>query len=220
MISRGVVLQPEASIDVEPDATTLYDLSRYGNDGTFTNSPTWVQEPTGLWVMNFVAASSQYITITDNVSLDPPHGYTIAAWINPNTISGNAGIVNKGDLDATGAGYTIRQTDAQVVGYLYNAAGNRCLLSTGNVLAANTWLFALVTADGSNGYLYVNGVQAVTAACVGIKHDVLNLSIARVKTYNYFDGNIGGLLILSYALSAGQVLQHYQTTKHLFGVHD
>ena len=70
LIARNIVLQPENSIDVEPGVVTLIDQSRYRNNGTFVNAPTWTKLPSGLWVLNFDSAALQYINCGNDVSLN------------------------------------------------------------------------------------------------------------------------------------------------------
>lgn len=54
MKSLGLVLDSERSF-IQPDE--FYDVSRYKNNGTST-AVTWLQLPTGLWVMGFNGTSS------------------------------------------------------------------------------------------------------------------------------------------------------------------
>lgn len=61
-------------------ANSLPDVSRYGNDGTFTNTPVWTQLPSGIWTIAFTAASSQLITIGD-IGV----AKTICFWLKPDT---------------------------------------------------------------------------------------------------------------------------------------
>lgn len=56
---------------------TLEDASRYENDGAFTNAPLWTRLSTKAWYIDFVAATSQLVTIGDIGK-----ARTIEFWVN------------------------------------------------------------------------------------------------------------------------------------------
>ena len=76
---EGLVFEgntPRTLVGAAAPADSLPDLSRFGNDGVFTNAPLWTQLPSGLWYIDFVAATSQLITIGDI-----GRARTIAFWV-------------------------------------------------------------------------------------------------------------------------------------------
>ena len=60
--TSGYVLRPRlyTGDTVPPDA--LEDMSRFRNNGTFTNTPVWARQISGIWTLGFVGASSQRVT--------------------------------------------------------------------------------------------------------------------------------------------------------------
>jgi len=76
MKSIGLVFAEKPSIGIEP--TRLFDRSRFGNHGTYTDI-TDVQLPSGLWVRTFNGSSS----IIDCGDLGVARALSL--WLNPNS---------------------------------------------------------------------------------------------------------------------------------------
>ena len=90
MKTKGLVLDPEASRDIEPGIVTLYDRSRFQNNGAMTDV-TWVRLPSGLWVMGFNGTTS-IVNCGVGASLANLTPMTLIEWINPTTTGeGNSG---------------------------------------------------------------------------------------------------------------------------------
>lgn len=95
--------------DVEPPATAVEDISRFGNDGSMTTAkPDWVQLDTGLWVLDFNGTDA--VVDVGAVGQDMQ---TVVMWIFPDDITTRAiadfdggthsiEIDGSGDLTATG----------------------------------------------------------------------------------------------------------------------
>lgn len=138
MRSEGVIFRTEMSVNLEPDATTLYDVSGRGHNGTFKGSgePAWTQLESGLWV-NSYDGSDDIITVGDIESLMQ----SVLIWIYPddNTTrsildfdSGTHSIEfdGSGDLTATGWSSPTR--------YVNGAVANAVTQSSWNFLAVTT----------------------------------------------------------------------------------
>lgn len=181
---------PELSTDLEPDATTLIDLSRYRNHGTMKGAgePDAVQLPSKAWVWEF-DGTDDIITIGNILSSIK----SALLWINPddNTTrsivdfdSGTHSLEMDGSGDFTATGW------AAPTRYVNGVAATAVTQSAWNMIAVTT-----ATAFG------------VSALVLG-------------QEASFYDGKIGMVILYTYALTAGQVLQRYEATKHLFGVHD
>jgi len=82
-LTRDCVLSPvihRSPFGTVAPPAVLTDASRWRHDGAFTNAPTWVQMPSGLWVIQFVAASTQLINCGDCGVAK-----TVAFWISPDS---------------------------------------------------------------------------------------------------------------------------------------
>ncbi len=218
MIARDIVFQPENSIDVEPGAVTLWDLSRYPNDGAMTNV-TWVQLPSSLWVMVFNGTTS-WVNCGADASVRS-FRYSHEFWLNPTTIAP----VTQGLIGIHWAGD----------GVYIHMRGDEIRLTHGGIaefttatlnLQIDTWYHMVALYDGTDIMLYVNGafIQSVgTAAPTWAGAAELVYGTWRNSNLGtnsiYFEGNIVPNYY-NYALTAGQVRNYFEKTKHWFGVHD
>lgn len=233
------MFQPEMSIGLEPEAEMLYDLSRFGNNGTNTDV-TWSQLVGGPWVMSFNATSS-LVTVPDAASVQNIFngGGTLFAWI-------NAGSDGESDL-----GMMASKSDVAGKGFFWGvrseAAGKVCLwlwyyfsgddgnwITTSTEITLGYWTLVALTynsdAAGNNPIFYVdNSVFTVgdgiteTTSPTGVRgsdvgEDLIIGNIANAS--RTFDGKIAFTKILRYIASEGQIAEYYEKTKHLFGIYD
>lgn len=77
MKASGILFEGRQYRGAVTPPATLEDTSRWGNDGVFTNAPTWTQLISELWYLNFVAASSQLVTVGDIGK-----ARSLAFWVN------------------------------------------------------------------------------------------------------------------------------------------
>lgn len=210
------------SIDLtDPNASSgvATDLTGNGNDGTYYGIT-----PSG----NLVAGPAPYIT---NAASFSNTGYvylgngnnlnylnftgptTIEAWAQPASLSppANADIVAKGyDGSYNDQEIALRQDPSGNPYYGYFGTGG---LSGGQ--QNTSWVYLVLANDGSNDYLYINGVLvASTPDTTG------SISFSELVPWaigngtlqgngRSFYGNICQVAIYNYGLSSAQVLKHY-----------
>lgn len=198
--------------------TSATDSSSNALTGTLNNGPTWVNNCPRNKCLNFVGASTQNISITDNAALKPS-SVSIAAWVNPTTTATLASLVEKGSSFSAGYGIFIT-TDPYLCGLLTVAGGNASGSSTTN-MTAGIWKHVAMTYDGTNFKLYINGVSEVVqggASCGinsntgAITNDTLNLTIgARTSTLFPYNGQIDDVRVYNRALTAQEVKDLYMS---------
>ena len=226
MIINDCVLDLENSMDVEPGATPWYDLSHYKNHGTITGA-TWVQLPSGLWVMDL--DGSDFVNIPDSDSMDiGTSDFTVLWWQNITSTAATQGLIDKGAFAGEIGWNTLIEGGTGRL-YLWMAddiVARHRVTSTPSV-TAGIWQLMAVTVDRD-----VGGVISFNAVVQGEQAD--DLAAAPDSLANAFDATIGrrgahggyftGMMALfriyNYALTAGQVLQRYEKTRYLLGVHD
>ncbi len=215
-LARGIVLQPEFSIDLEPDVATLYDLSRYKNDGVIT-AATYVQEPSGVWVLQFDGATT-YTTHADEGFSKEAEDRTLLAWVKRGATVATDRIFGYGTWGADEAfDCCIVQTGAlELVGHTNNYQ------STGTPSTQDIWQLCGFVLAGGRIYFTVNAVAdsdfATTIDTTLSGTAYIGCSIAGV-TQNDMLGDLS-IIFLNYALTPGQITSYFEKTKHWFGVHD
>jgi hypothetical protein len=216
-------------------ATTVID--EYGsNEGVAANSPTF-SAANGVRDdgVGFVAASSQYITVTDADSLTPSNTISISAWIKPATIMApidSRNIVAKYDTTAGVRGWLLQTY--RTTSPIENLQRLRVLVSsdgttvagyfTGNIAALSTleWVHVAATINTANvnPVFYVNG-QSVSGSWEtgSMPASMFNNSAsllmgARLESGSagsFFNGSIDEVGIWNRALSSNEVYRLYNT---------
>ena len=201
---------------------SLPDKSRFGNNGAFTDI-TWIQLPSGLWVMSFNGTSSS-VALGNDVSFTTPSGLTLGAWFQTSEstwacILGR--INNTWALSPNGAfvlvagdmcGIEIRSNGAERDGTVTNNWGD------------GVWHYVVGTWDGANLYTYIDGVLEagpVGAAQPGsgTTEDIFIGQRELGGSERFFTGYIAPILsIYNYALNLDQVNKHFEAERRFFGV--
>ncbi len=153
--------------------------------------------------LNFVKASSQYVTVPHSASINLGTTFTIEAWVRYSGV--NSTIVDKGNynflwqLSANG--------NANKMGFFTLSTGT-WVYSTGNV-PENTWTHVAITLNAGTLTFYINGVPSGTAS-VTISQDNQPLNIGRQQptfcACNHFNGTMDELRIWNVERSAGEIL--------------
>jgi hypothetical protein len=99
--------------------------------------------------------TGDYLDIPNSVALQILNGpFTIECWVNFATITGNHGLI--GVHNNSSDGYFIRTIDANNIRYWNSASG---AADRAYSFATNTWYHIAVSSDGTNGKMFINGVQ-------------------------------------------------------------
>jgi hypothetical protein len=165
--------------------------------------------------MSFDSASSDYIDVGNDVSLQFSSSFTISAWVKIDlNDTGNNAIISKDSSASNGAGYHISfRTGNSVHAWSYDA--NSKLTATG--LTTNTWyhiVFIFESTGGSNGNqsLYINAGTPVTNTITNFAASTIkNLRIGESEVLSGYNtnGQIDAVSIYNYALSSSQVTTLY-----------
>ncbi len=214
-LTRGLVLDVANQVGgAMPSIVTLHDWSRYQNDGAMANV-TWVQLPTGLWVMDFNGATS-LVNCGNDGSLMPVTGLTILVWTYLRTLTNWDELLAKSS-NAILNGYGITNISA--------AAGWRCWVNhrVNNIVfvvpTLNVWQQIALTYNKVVVEAYRNAVsQGTDNYTADIVTNTSNLVVGASLGGGPFDGNIALLRIYNYALTPAQIRARYHSQKWLFGV--
>ncbi len=220
LIINDVVLDLENSMDLEPAATPWYDLSRYKNHGAVTTA-TWVQEPSGLWVMAFDGAND-WIDCGGNASILSATQGTYEVWVKG---IGTTGLAGKGPA-GTDELYLQWGVSPRIV-YYRGGANIYRLDALGAGVNTAIWNYVVLTSDGITIRLYINGEVEILITTVGVNNgdwfgdngnfDLFSIGSVRRVAPLYFTGDIGGVRLCNYALSAGNIAARFQAKRYLYG---
>lgn len=232
MITRDIVFQPEMSIDLSPGATVL-DLSRYKTDLTLAGTAVWTQEPSGLWVLT-LDGNSDYASLNIARWRDEDFAGTIIGWIKSSDPTNNQTIFASSDTGTDVNFLQLRLVNTTGFLEIVQRDGGALNQITGDTPCVDgIWHHCAVTGDMAAGawILYVDGiVQGLTvtsgantgnwfSAIYDIRDNLSIGAILNTGIADYVLGSISLSFVSSYVFTAGQIRNHYEKTKHLFGVH-
>lgn len=213
----------------EGTGTTVYDTMGVNNGtlGTGTSAPSWTLNAGGETFGRIGIGTSfdgnDYITISDNNSLDITSTITLSAWIKtPASLVNYGTIIGKRDASASEANYVLRTgtgaTNDELEFYFYANSSWQVYTTSATNLATNTWYHIAVTYNGSTPVIYVNGIAQASSCTSGTCNvamvaDTNALSIGRPGDYGaqYWSGIIDSVKIFNRALSAGEVSAEYNS---------
>ncbi|PKN02010.1 MAG: hypothetical protein CVU77_03515 [Elusimicrobia bacterium HGW-Elusimicrobia-1] len=196
----------------EGSGTTAKDASGNNNNGTLTNSPTWVNGKYGT-SLNF-NGTNNYVNVPDANSLDITNAITVEAWINP-AVSGNSAYRTFLAKRNVGVNYEL---------FLNNDAGanqgrlgwySGAVVISNNIPAIGVWTHTVATVSGgTNLIMYVNGVPVHTATIAAISANADPLTIGSiVGPSECFSGIMDEVRIYNRTLSESEIKSHYAPTE-------
>jgi len=200
----------------EGTGTTTSDFSGHGNNGTLTNSPTWIAGKLGN-ALTFNGTSS-YVNLNNATTsgvLKPTLPVTISAWIKLTSNSGSQIVFTSDEWDAGKYAGCNLSINAGVLGCAYgnaaggNSSGFRQSKSGTTVLAINTWYHvAAVIQSAANMSLYINGVDdggtySGTGSTLG--YTTATSKIGTGGSSQYFNGTIDDVRFFNRVLSSTEI---------------
>jgi hypothetical protein len=179
------------------------DASGNGHTGILAGA-TWTTQGRFGNALAF-SGNNQTVVVADSNALDLTSGMTLSAWVYPTASNGVREVVIK-----EGAGVDIynlyaRNWRGQPEANVYVAGGNRT--AEASVLPVNTWTHLAATYDGTAVKLYVNGVQAASAAqsgAIAVSNGMLRIG-GNSLWGEYFQGTIDEVRIYNRALAPAEI---------------
>ncbi|MBS1645985.1 MAG: T9SS type A sorting domain-containing protein [Bacteroidetes bacterium] len=192
-----------ASIAVTPTITTYYTVTGTTNGCTSMATSTVTVNTPGA-ALNFQASTSNnaispvFSTLTDNI--------TFGAYVNWSGVNtgGNQMIVTNGNTASSG--YALFMDNSQ---YLSIVVGGVFVLTSTVTVAPNVWTNVMVTSQGNNWMLYVNGAAYTftTTVTPNIPSGSFAIGSNQAGTEN-FDGDIDEVRLWNRALCQTEI-QNY-----------
>ncbi|MGA1794393.1 MAG: LamG-like jellyroll fold domain-containing protein [bacterium] len=204
----------------EGAGTTAAD-SINSNHGILLNDPLWT-DGRSLTALSFDGIDD-YIEVPDSPTLNNPT-FTLEAWIYLNQDLGNTqkriiskqfSLTHTYGMEVFGVGYG-GATGNQINFHTSNGAGWTNLVSRTH-LSTHTWYHVVATYDASEKRIYINGQFDSSQSYENQTVDIpAPLTIGALKMIDpqqfgfVFNGHIDEVAIYDRALTAEEILQHYQ----------
>ncbi|NOZ39438.1 MAG: LamG domain-containing protein, partial [Planctomycetes bacterium] len=209
----------------ETSGTVATDSSGYGNDGTYTNSPTL---GTAGPYPGDIATAVDFDGSNDHVALGNLNvsgsQITIAAWFKADSFPGTASrIVAKANGSGLSDNYwsltSYSSGGSNFLGILLktDSGGTVFIPSSTEALEIGEWTHVAAVYNGSTLKLYKNGVEILSSAVTGniTSGPTVPVWIAgSPSNEKYFDGRIDDVRIYSKSLSAEEVAELYGLVDH------
>jgi hypothetical protein len=201
--------------------TTWTDISGNRNNGTLTNGPTYNSSNGGSIVFDGL---NDFVDCGDREIFKIPSQLTLEAFLNISAYVQWSGIIGKSN---SVKGVYVMQLSplAQRIRFSYNSVSPWSVnVVDGNFpLTTNQWVHSVITYDGSNANLYINGSLDKTQNLGSITFDIgagFPVSIGQDPpgANEFFNGRISNAKIYNRALTAAEVLQNFNAQKARFGL--
>jgi hypothetical protein len=194
------------------------DLSGNNTSGSIINGPSLNNDSYGSFNFNGI---NSYISIANNPILEPPTSLTLECALRIDSIiSGRVIVAYSGDAGGSYIKYGFRISGTSLSGYI-NSNGSIAQIF-GNVLTANTWVYATLTYDGTSAKIYENGFFSSSTPITGSMDytaygSPYYLNIGRkANDGGYISGSIGLVKLYNRALSAAEIQSNYNQFKTRF----
>ncbi|MBI4712536.1 MAG: LamG domain-containing protein [Planctomycetes bacterium] len=201
----------------EGTGTTTYDRSGNNNNGTLTNGPIWTTGRYGN-ACSFDGTDDSVI-VPDSALWNIATGdFTIELWVKHNNLP---------DIQQNYISQAIsndyywflrkeRPADGNIVSFVYkngdNTAAKRIDVN-GSAITDLNWHYVVATKNGTNWYLYLDGVQVGSASGSPLAGDFAHtLEIGRytdLAPTQVMNGLIDNVRIYNRALTAAEVASRY-----------
>lgn len=188
----------------EDSGSTAYDV-RGNNDGTVNGATMGVEGILGESAYSF-DGSNDVIDLNSYSQFD---SYTLTFWSRPNSVSDGSND-QQVTMDTNNA--FLSRNEGGGTQYYYHNDGS--WISVSAPTSNGVWEFWVCKYDGSNIYLYKNGVEKSSASVSGVGNtDGGNAIGSNAGGANYFDGDIADVRIYDHALSPHEVQYLHEVSR-------
>ena len=184
----------------EGSGDTAFDSSDYGNDGTIDGNPQWVE---GYFGGGLELDGSTYVAIDGVVDEITSTDITLSIWIK-STQTG------QGDVFAANDSASSHPLEFYIdEGYPGRYDGSDLNYTTAPLVADDQWHMMTYVREGNTGYIYVDGVLAVTYSSSFSLSTVTRWSIGQEwddsTPSNFYTGLVDDARFYNHPLSEGEI---------------
>ena len=210
----------------EGSGSIAYDISGKGNNGTLYSVASWVDADdciSGQCVyLDGTDSTWNTVRVAEDDSLDVFGTLTVELWAKI-TDSRTHQVIYKrhGGGDPSWASYRVNFNSSDKPEFaVYNTSGSSATAIADSAASLNTWYHIVGVYNGSNVYIYVDGLSADSTP-PSLTGDILDsdswLQVGGLDGSQMMKGYIDELKIYPYVLAANEVQEHYIKSKGQFG---
>ena len=212
ILNRGLTMHLDASApsSYPGSGTTWSDISGQANNGTLTNGPTFSTDGGGSIAFD---GTNDYISCTTDITLGSAFSMESFIYISSRT---NGDIIGSWNNPFRFL-WRVNTSGYQLLAW--NGGGPSQETVATSIVSTGTWVYVVVTYDGTNVRFYNNAVLTDTNAR-GL--NIANFTAMQVgaNTYDgvYFNGRIANTRIYTRTLAAAEILQNFNVQRSRFGI--
>jgi hypothetical protein len=221
IVTDGLVLYLDAANPKSyvSGSTTWNDIARGGNNGTLINGPTFSSANGGSIVFDGI---DDYVLVSnDGFGTFSSQTYTVEAWINPSSTTGDKVIFSYDFTSHIQPYYAIqfRMLGSTLLISWNNGSTFQAIQTPNNTITFNRWHHVVGLYESGRQQIYINGqLQASGTRTDTITFYNQPVWIGKANFGGHFQGNIPAVRYYRKAFSAQEVLQNYNATKTRFGL--
>ena len=210
IVQDGLVLNLDAGVKQSYDGGTTWRDLKGDNNGTLTNDPTFDRDKGGSIVFD---GSDDYVNCGQNFSITSNNSFSLSVWVSPSSTGNWQGILQRGRN--VGSWYGIWQYGSK---FIFGISASTNLTSSSN-LSVGFIYNVTVTQNTSGRKLYINGIlDTSTSSYYSGSDPSADLTVGSAHGSEYFNGEIFVALVYSRSLTATEVAQNFNVTRHRFGI--
>jgi hypothetical protein len=198
----------------EPSGPTAFDLSGNGLDGAYSGAGVTygVTGPVGNNTVVTLDGASGNVTVPYSATLNPSGAFTAEGWFNPASVTSSL-ICALSSVNPTSprSGWLIYESTAGWELRTYDQNGTTPAVDiTGGTPTVGQWNHVAVVWNGTNGYIYVDGVlQNTSAATNYVANGSDPFTIGERSDGDFlWPGSVGNVAFYGRALSAQEIQTH------------
>lgn len=214
-IATGIVLDLKRYFSVNgptpPPAATWADLSRYKTHGAITTA-TWQRRPSGLYELDFVAATPDFVEVTCPQLNFTSEDFSIVARINIDSLADARTVFCRGLINVDGYLFVVRATGGIRLYTSQTPTGqySESAIAGGEAIEVGNSYTVGFSRTGDSVRVFKNGEDKTAVEGTHINPDSANRT-AKIGVRNDlaswpYDGQISFLRVYKRALSAGEHL--------------
>ncbi len=182
------------------------DYSNYGNNGTRRGNVTFNASDAKFGRAMYFDGIDDFVNVTRNSVYDFTNEiYTIEIWARPLASSDTMWLIDK---DANSAGYGLGITSGGAI--IHRQAGGSTVQTSAGIVRRDEWAHFVASSDGTNAYIYLDGVQMGSAAKADITDASTTLKIGDHTSNPNFNGTIDEVVLWNISLDNAAIRRHYE----------